>query len=130
MISSDLDRVYLAALQANPLDLRSFNAQAAAQALYAFIQEHFHPGDECSLSSPAEAKTRGCTASWHVSWEAGPAEWGVLLSLGKSMWLTEFDLTHDHRPEVYLQSGNGWYAEPHFRFDIGFIESQNGSASP
>ena len=38
------------------------------------------------------------------------------------MWLTEFDLSHDHRPEVILQSGNGWYTEPRYRFDVGFIE--------
>ena len=31
---------------------------------------------------------------------------------------------HDHRPEVILQSGNGWYTEPHYRFDIGFIEDE------
>jgi len=49
-------------------------------------------------------------------------EWGVLLTLGESMWLQEFGLGYDHRPEVLLQSGDGWYTEPHFRFDIGFVE--------
>jgi hypothetical protein len=34
---------------------------------------------------------------------------------------TEWELSHDHRPEVILQSGDGWYTEPHYRFDIGFI---------
>jgi hypothetical protein len=58
-----------------------------------------------------------------VSWEAGPAEWGVLLSLGESMWDSEFDLKHDHQPEALLQRGAGWYSEPHFRFDVGFIEN-------
>ena len=51
-------------------------------------------------------------------------EWGVLLTLGESMWLQELELGHDHRPEVLLQSGDGWYTEPHFRFDIGFVEDQ------
>jgi hypothetical protein len=46
----------------------------------------------------------------------------VLLTLGDSMWLTEFDLHHNHRPEVLLQSGQGWYTEPYYRFDVGFIE--------
>jgi hypothetical protein len=59
---------------------------------------------------------------WRVSWEAGPVEWGVLLTLGESMWLTELELRYDHRPEVILESGNGWYTEPHYRFDVGFIE--------
>jgi hypothetical protein len=49
-------------------------------------------------------------------------EWGVLLTIGESMWLTELELRYDHRPEVILESGNGWYTEPHYRFDIGFIE--------
>ncbi len=43
------------------------------------------------------------------------------------MWLTEFALRHDHRPEVMLQSGYGWYTEPHYRFDIGFIEEETGT---
>jgi hypothetical protein len=38
------------------------------------------------------------------------------------MWLTELGLGHDHRPEVLLQSGNGWYTEPHYGFDVGFVE--------
>jgi hypothetical protein len=122
MISSDRNRGYLAKLKANPLDLRSHSAQDAAQALYDFIQRHFTPGDECSLLSPTEADLTGVGPHWTVSWEAGPAEWGVLLSLGESMWLTELDLKHDHRPEVLLQRGNGWFAEPYFRFDVGFIE--------
>ena len=44
------------------------------------------------------------------------------------MWLTEFGLRHDHRPEVLLQNGRGWYSEPYHRFDIGFIE--DGRAHP
>ena len=40
------------------------------------------------------------------------------------MWLTEFELRHDHRPEVLLQNGRGCYTEPYHRFDIGFIEEQ------
>jgi hypothetical protein len=56
-----------------------------------------------------------------VTWEARPAELGVLLTLGESTWLTELELNHDHKPEVLLQSGTGWYTEPQYRFDIGFI---------
>jgi hypothetical protein len=98
----------------------------AARALYDFIQEHFGAGKECSLWSPQQAAKRGYSQFWRVSWEAGPVEWGVLLTLGESMWLTELELSHDHRPEVILQSGNGWYTEPHYRFDIGFIEDHGG----
>jgi hypothetical protein len=25
---------------------------------------------------------------------------------------------------VMLQCGNGWYTEPHYRFDVGFIEDR------
>jgi hypothetical protein len=53
-----------------------------------------------------------------------PVEWGVLLTLGESMWLTELRLDHDHRPEVLLQRGDGRYTEPHFRFEMGFIEDR------
>jgi hypothetical protein len=87
-----------------------------------------NPGDECSLWTPEQAEGLGYSEYWHVSWEAGPAEWGVLLSLGESMWLTEFELRHDHRPEVLLQSGLGWYSEPYHRFDIGFID--DGKTEP
>ena len=59
---------------------------------------------------------------WRASWEAGPAEWGVLLPLGESMWLTVLQLGHAHRPEVILQRGDGWYTEPQFRFDVGFVK--------
>jgi hypothetical protein len=75
-----------------------------------------------SLWPTVEAEAKGYSPYWRVSWEAGPAEWGVLLTLGESMWLREFDLSYDHHPEVLLLSGNGWYSEPSFRFDIGFIE--------
>jgi hypothetical protein len=94
----------------------------SAKTLYEFLQTYFEPGDECTLWSPVEAKARGYSPFWRVSWEAGPAEWGVLLTLGESMWLTELGLGHDHRPEVLLQSGNGWYTEPHYGFDVGFVE--------
>ena len=116
-----LDRRYLSELQANPLDLRPMSPADAARALYDFIHRHFAAGEECSLWSPEEAEQRGYRPFWRVSWEAGPVEWGVLLSLGESMWLTELELNYNHRPEVVLEGGNGWYTEPHYRFDIGFI---------
>ncbi len=122
-----LDRRFLVQLQENPLDLRSMSAAEAARGLFDFIQQTYGPGDECSLWSPEQAANRGYRPFWRVSWEAGPVEWGVLLTLGESMWLTEFELGHDHRPEVMLQSGYGWYTEPHHRFDIGFIEDETGT---
>ena len=33
-----------------------------------------------------------------------------------------FDLKHNHRPEVLLERGSGWYTEPWFRFDVGVVE--------
>jgi hypothetical protein len=122
MITSERGRAYLDEFKAMPLDLRRLSAPDAAQALYDFIQIHFEPGDECSLWSPTEADLRGFDLHWRVSWEAGPEEWGVLLSVGESMWDSEFDLRYDHHPEVLLRSGAGWYSKPHFRFDVGFIE--------
>ena len=58
---------------------------------------------------------------WRVCWEAGPFEWGVLRTLGECMWLSEFDLNYDHRPEVLLERGRGWYSERWFGFDVGFV---------
>jgi hypothetical protein len=48
----------------------------------------------------------------------------MLLTLGESMWLTEFGLRYGHRPQVILQSGPGWYTEPYYQFDVGFIENE------
>jgi len=124
MTDCQLDDRYLAALQASPLDLSRLSAREAARGLFDFIQRHFEPGDECSLWSPAEAEARGYIPFWRVSWESGPVEWGVLLTLGESMWLTELELSYDHRPEVILQRGNGWFAEPDYRFDVGFVEAK------
>ncbi len=123
MNTARLDRFHIQ-LQENPLDLRRMNAADAARALFDFIQRVYTTGDECSLWTPQQADELGYRKYWHVSWEAGPAEWGVLLSLGESMWLTEFGLRHDHRPEVLLQSGLGWYTDPYHGFDIGFIEDE------
>ncbi len=115
------DRPSLDRLQEKPVDLCPMTAEAAACALYHFIQETYGAGEECSLWSPQQAAKRGYGPFWRVSWEAGPVEWGVLLTLGESMWLTEWELSHDHRPEVVLQRGDGWYTEPHYRFDVGFF---------
>ena len=124
MSTSFPDYGLLGQLQSNPLDLRRMNAADAARALFDFIQRTYDPGDECSLWSPQESDELGYGPYWHVSWEAGPAEWGVLLSLGESMWLREFGLRYEHRPEVMLESGQGWYTEPYHGFDVGFIETQ------
>ncbi len=51
-------------------------------------------------------------------------EWGVLMSLGESLWLTELEMKYDHRPEVLLRGADGWYTEPYYRFDIGFVEME------
>ncbi len=59
-----------------------------------------------------QAMERGYAPYRRASWEAGPVECGVLPTLGESMWLTELQPGHDHRPEVLHQSGNGWSTEP------------------
>ena len=124
MYDCELDRGYLSKLQARPLDLRRMVVGDAARALYDFLQEHFQPGAECSIWSPDEAEALGIPRRWRVSWEAGPVEWGALLSMGQSMWLTEFELRYDHRPEVLLRGADGWYTESYYRFDVGFIEKE------
>ena len=67
MYDCDLDRRYLARLQARPLDLRRLTVGDAARALYAFLQEHFRPGEECSLWTPDEARSLGYPRWWRVS---------------------------------------------------------------
>ena len=122
MINGKRNSRFLARLQAAPLDLRPFEAPEAARRLFGFLQQHFRPGDECSIWTPAEARSRGYSAFWRVSWESGPLEWGALLTLGESLWLRELGLPCDHRPEVLVVCGQGWYTEPHYAFDVGFIE--------
>ena len=39
-------------------------------------------------------------------------EWGVLLSPGESMWLTELELKYDHRPEVLLRGARAGTRSP------------------
>jgi hypothetical protein len=74
MNTSFLDRRSLDRLQQKPLDLRPMTAEAAARALYHFIQETYGAGEECSLWSPQQAAKRGYGPFWRVSWEAGPVE--------------------------------------------------------
>ena len=78
MNTASLDRRFLHPLQENPFDLRRMTAEAAARALYDFIQRTYGAGEECSLWSPEQAAERDYSRCWRVRWEAGPVEWGVL----------------------------------------------------
>lgn len=99
-----------------PLDLSDYKTAAgAAKALHRFLTEEFD-ADGAVLYRP-EDNPRG--DNWAVSWEGGPYEWAVHLTLGESLCRGEF--SQFASPEVIgFYNQDNWLAEPHFSFDLQF----------
>lgn len=108
------------------LDLSKFTPEQAAKTLYKWVCAQSllrgqKPAIECALWSPEEAVERGYGVNWRVSWESGPFEWAVCMSLGGRLEEAErFNYAYNGVPEVVLTSEH-WFVEPHYSFDLGFI---------
>jgi hypothetical protein len=124
-----LDRRFFIQLQQNPLDLRRVSAADAARALVRVHPTSLRSRGRVLIVVAAGSREAGLRSTLACQLGGWAGRMGVLLTLGESMWLTEFDLRHDHRPEVLLQSGQGWYTEPYHRFDVGFIERTRPASS-
>jgi len=99
------------------LDLRKSTPKTAATRLHAFITTELRDwgGDEALLWSPEESDKRGLGKSWHVSWEGGPFEWAISVSLGGSI-----SGRFTGAAEVLLVGAKKYIAEPYHSFDLSF----------
>ena len=59
---------------------------------------------EVCIYNPVQNELRGYPRRWSVSWEAGPYEWAVYLSLEGAM------------------RGPWGYGQPHYSFDMFFVD--------
>lgn len=107
------------------LDLSKYKTPAgAAKALYKYLlnlaNEMGYNGErEVIIRSPAKSKAMGYSEAWMVSWESGPFEWAVPVSLGSSMYAGEFGYGATDGPEIFAFSEN-WFVEPWYSFDLYF----------
>lgn len=65
-----------------------------------------NPKIEVILQTPEQAKLSIGSEFWRVIWEAGPYEWAI----GASMQC------HN------MSRDGGWFTEPHYSFDLCFVE--------
>lgn len=81
--------------------------EEAARGLYEVLaklcrEQGLNPDIEMSITDPEETKKRGYGRCWRVSWESGPHEWAIGLS---------------------LQLRGPWgYTEPYYSFDLCFTD--------
>lgn len=79
-------------------------AKGFHKALSAYAATHGYDAKYVYLWEPQETARRGYGNCWMVSWEDGPFEWAVFLSLSATM----------HGP---------WgYTEPYHSFDLCFVQ--------
>ena len=107
------------------LDLSKYKSPAgAAKALYKYLvnlaNEMGYDGErEVFICNPKQSKERGYSEAWMVSWESGPFEWAVPVSLGSSMFAGELGYSNTNGPEIFAFSEN-WFVEPWYSFDLYF----------
>ena len=70
-----------------------------------------NPGWEVFCQPPEVEGWEG-SGSWRICWESGPYDWAVGDSLGAARILP-----------YRLCSGRGFYTEPHYGFDLIYVES-------
>lgn len=114
------------------IDITHLPAKEAAQKLYEWCcelskKDGQNPEIEVRLLAPDRSKELGYGECWRVMWESGPFEWAVALSNGGTAFGPENnDYSYKKPPEVILwkdgPNEGGWFAEPYYSFDIGFIE--------
>lgn len=87
---------------------KSTSPQNAARRIYGICRKAakawgMKPEIECSLASPLQAARSCGSPFWHVSFEAGPYDWAVEVSMAAS-------------PKVW--------AEPYYGFDLHFYAKE------
>lgn len=88
-------------------DTKESAAKALHKALSALAEDRGQkPEIEVILQTPEQAEKSGCGRHWRVIWEAGPWEWAIGASFN----------CHNIRRD------SGWYTEPHYSFDLCFVE--------
>lgn len=106
----------------DPLDLSEYStAEDAAKALHDYLTDELD-ADEATLYRP-EDNPRG-NGHWAVVWEGGPYEWAVNLTMEESLFRGEFNRPMGTDPQVVgFYEQDDWLAEPHFSFDLQFIDN-------
>jgi len=117
------------------IDLTKYKTAAgAAKALHKHICELAvkmgqKPEIEVTLFTPEKGEKMGYGKSWRVMWEAGPYQWGFLLSGGSSILSNEIDGplrrklgVKAPKPEFNVRGEQSWYTDHHYSFDVGFVD--------
>jgi len=96
-------------LQSRVRDMSSYKTPAgAAKALHAdltaFATDLGYHGLDLPTLMPPDDNRNPSPGYWTVSWESGPYEWGVYLTLWREDFLTNLN----------------WHGEPYYSFDVGF----------
>lgn len=108
------------------LDLSKYDLLSAKEKLFSFVCEKakswgYDPNVECVLLSPKQSHDIGLDRLWRVMWESGSYNWGFYLSCG-GVTFVKYDGNWDtSEPEIILGEPDGWYLEPHYTFDVGFV---------
>jgi hypothetical protein len=108
------------------LDLSKYDLLTAKEVLFAYITAKarawgMNPEIECALWAPGKAAAMGYSRLWHIVWDAGPNAWGINLSLGGQTFRPEGEPWDMDAPEVVMGRPDGWYLQPHYSCDVGFV---------
>lgn len=110
------------AVSGNVLNLSDVESpEQGARALYEFLIGTVGASEsEVVLDLPKSAgKRNGGHESWTVTWEGGPHEWGVGVTLGGNIE-REYGGTYEVRGMV---SNSAFLAEPYYGFNVQFHET-------
>jgi hypothetical protein len=110
------------------LDLVGMSIEDAAKKLYELVCELARdmgqePEIECHLNSPERSVELGYGRCWQVSWEAGPYQWGIALSMSDGFPLSDYGSGMDSSIPVKHLDNDKWFLEPYYSFDVCFAEA-------
>lgn len=117
----DIKVIVQRAFKEGYIDLAYYKSKAtAAKILHEIVRtcarrEGQKPDIECWVNTPDTWKNYpDYGKNWRVMWEAGPYCWGVDLSCGEQPF-KQYGITIDVK-------GAKWFLEPHYSFDVGFVD--------